>query len=248
MGNERLLGSFKGSKKLIPQKKKQSKIFNDADYNMTKTSSKSMLSELDKLYVGHESKLNNTKPKEMYFTPIRRETKNREKQNIFSTDNDYEEEIIFGEHAFSEFASEAKAMVDFAVKKVANEQDDTKKDSGEKEGGILAMAEDFCIQEKLLLVGDEIYIYNGVFYERLSEKEKKRRIFKRYRKEISRTNPSHTINSVAEILKYCIDKSLDEFPENSNLIVFLNGTLEVSTGHFRANSKKDFANSALGIK
>lgn len=112
----------------------------------------------------------------------------------------------------------------------------------------LAIAEDFSKRERLIIVGGAIYCYNGKFYSLLSEDTAQRLIFQNYRSEISRTSPVSILKNVATLLKFCTNKVFDEFPVNSDLIVFENGTLEVSTGCFRNNSPSDLASSALAIE
>ncbi len=112
----------------------------------------------------------------------------------------------------------------------------------------LAIAEDFSKREKLIIVGGAIYCYNGKFFSLLSEDVAQRLIFKNYRSEISRASPVSILKNVATLLKFCTNKVFDEFPANSHLIVFENGTLEVSAGRFRDNSPGDLSSSALGIK
>lgn len=111
----------------------------------------------------------------------------------------------------------------------------------------LAIAEDFVRRNNLISVGEVLWRYNGIFYYIFTESEAKRLIFQTYKKEISRASPVSTIRNVLELLKYCTDKVLGEFPVNPNIIVFENGTLEVTTGRFRKNSPNDLASSALGI-
>lgn len=129
---------------------------------------------------------------------------------------------------------------------VSSEEKRHEKDA-EKIDRALAIAEDFAKREGLILLGGAIYRYNGRFYAMLSEDTAHRIIFEKYRKEICYASPAAIIRNVVTLLRYSIEKSLDEFPVNENLIIFENGTLEVDTGHFRKNSPDDFANSALGI-
>ncbi len=112
----------------------------------------------------------------------------------------------------------------------------------------LAIAEDFSKREKLIIVGGAIYRYNGKFYSMLVEDAAQRLIFQNYRREISRSSPVSILKNVATLLKFSTDKVFDEFPANSHIIVFENGTLEVSTERFRDNSPRDLASSALGIE
>lgn len=111
----------------------------------------------------------------------------------------------------------------------------------------LRMAMDFSNREKLIMVGEEIYFYNGIFFVQLKERELQNMIFKRYCKELSKGNALAILSNAARLAIFCIKKQYEEFPVNSNIIVFENGTLEIDTKRFRPNSYKDLANSALGI-
>lgn len=111
----------------------------------------------------------------------------------------------------------------------------------------LRMAMDFSNREKLIMVGEEIYFYNGIFFVQLKERELQNMIFKRYYKELSKGNSLSILSNAARLAIFCIKKQYEEFPVNSNIIVFENGTLEIDTKRFRPNSYKDLANSALGI-
>lgn len=111
----------------------------------------------------------------------------------------------------------------------------------------LAIAEDFARKQNLIRVGGAIYIYNGKFFSLFSDDAIQKLIFQNYRKEISCASPVSTLRNAATLLRYSVQKELEEFPVNPNLVVFQNGTLEISTGHFRQNSPKDLASSALGI-
>ena len=71
--------------------------------------------------------------------------------------------------------------------------------------------------------------------------------FANYRREVAQASTVTVLRSAATLLKYCVRKVCDEFPVNSHILVFENGTLEVDTGHFRKNSPDDLATSALRI-
>ncbi|MBQ9927328.1 MAG: hypothetical protein IJO65_05080 [Lachnospiraceae bacterium] len=112
----------------------------------------------------------------------------------------------------------------------------------------LRIAKDFINKEHLIIVDGEICWYNGTFYRKLSERELQGMIFERYYEELSKGNSLTILSNAAKLVTFCIKKQLDEFPLNTNLVIFTNGTLEVDTKRFRQNSYKDLANSALGIK
>lgn len=127
----------------------------------------------------------------------------------------------------------------------AKEKED--QDKNEKIDRALAIAEDFARRQNLIRVGGAIYIYNGKFFSLFSDDSIQKMIFQNYRKEISCASPVPTLRNAATLLRYSVQKELEEFPVNPNLVVFQNGTLEIDTGHFRKNSTKDLASSALGI-
>lgn len=111
----------------------------------------------------------------------------------------------------------------------------------------LALAEDFARKGGLIMVGDALYYYTGVFYKLLREDEAQRLFFKQYRNVLARASTVAVLRNAAVLLRFCVNKVYEEFPVNQNLIVFPNGTLEVDTGRFRANSPDDLATSALAI-
>lgn len=111
----------------------------------------------------------------------------------------------------------------------------------------LRLAEDFCRKETIISVDDALYFYNGIFYSLLQE-DAKRRIFKRYRREVSQASTLSVLQNSVDLLRYCVAQRYKAFPINENLIVFENGTLDVHTKRFRINSPCDLVTSALGIR
>lgn len=112
----------------------------------------------------------------------------------------------------------------------------------------LRIARDFISKEKLILVENDIYWFNGIYYRRLPERELQNVIFQRYDTELSRGNSLAVLSNAAKLVAFCIEKHLDEFPQYPNLVVFENGTLELDTKRFRRHSYNDYVNSALGIR
>ena len=108
----------------------------------------------------------------------------------------------------------------------------------------LVLADDFIKHESTAVVGETLYIYNGRFYELLSAKEAERLIFRYYRKQVGSVR---NIKDTVDFLKLNADKVLNEFPENTNFVIFDNGTLDIKKGVFRTNAPEDMSNSALGI-
>lgn len=112
----------------------------------------------------------------------------------------------------------------------------------------LRIAEDFVKHENVILVGNVPCIYNGQFYTFLHDDDAQRRIFAQYRTEIGQSSATSVLRNAVSLLKLCPRQVYEEFPPNPDIIVFENGTLELSTGHFRNNSPYDLASSALGIR
>ena len=112
----------------------------------------------------------------------------------------------------------------------------------------LRLAVNFCQNHDVIQVGKGLYLYNGSFYSLLDDHGAKQMVFNRYRGELNECgSPLSVIQSAAALLEYCVERRLEVFPINENLIVFPNGTLEINTLRFRANSPSDLASSALGI-
>ena len=109
------------------------------------------------------------------------------------------------------------------------------------------IAKDFVARERLLVIDEKPFIYNGRFYVPMKERDLQKKIYDRYYMEINQKNPLGIVTNAAKLVDFNIQTELDEFPVNSNLIVFENGTLEIDSEYFRSNSADDFASSALGI-
>lgn len=218
-------------------------LFDGADYEFDQTAKQS---EFDKIYKGKPSHLDQVSIVNEYDkpNPAPKQSKLNEKKNFI---NDIEEVLLINQEwtqnqsAFEK--QKARDNIFPAIKRYgASRLDDT-----EKKDMALALAEDFAKRENLILVGDKIFIYNGKFYRELSEDMAGKMIFRLYHEEISRANPLQLVRTTVALLRYCIDKQIEEFPTNEQIIVFENGTLEVDTGYFRKNSPSDLASSALGI-
>lgn len=112
----------------------------------------------------------------------------------------------------------------------------------------LRIAQDFVRRNKIISVGDKKYLYNKVFYSPLKDRELQSMLFRDYYGEISQGNALAILNNAAKLVDVCIEKQLEEFPVNSNLIVFENCTLDIRTGRPRTHSPNDITSSALGIQ
>jgi len=124
---------------------------------------------------------------------------------------------------------------------------DVTAEDGEVADRAFRIAEDFVRRYKIIIVDNALYIYNGIFYRKLPEDEIQRRILNDYRYEVGKGSTASVLRNAANLIKYCVKDVYDEFPANSDIIVFINGTLEVTSGRFRKNSPEDLASSALGI-
>ena len=124
----------------------------------------------------------------------------------------------------------------------------TTDDEDEIKDRALRIAEDFAKRENIILVGNIPCVYNGMFYTFLRDDDAQRRIFSLYRREIGQASASTVLKNAVNLLKFCVTAVYEEFPPNSDIIVFENGTLETATGHFRINSPRDLVSSALGIR
>lgn len=217
-------------------------LFNEMDYSFTQPTEQS---EFDKAYTGKPSKLAAISFDEEYRERKVAETKegvDPQPKSLFDTDKDdapksHKKSFVMP-HPLG--ITPAPVVPVVAVQKHPDDVD--------KIDPALAIAEDFSKREKLIIVGGAIYRYNGKFYAILSEGAAQRLIFLNYRSEVSRVSTVSILRHVATLLKICTSKVVDEFPANSHIIVFENGTLEVSSGLFRDNSPSDLASSALGIE
>ena len=111
----------------------------------------------------------------------------------------------------------------------------------------LRIAEDFVSNNHLLIVGEALYIYRDGFYQPLSGDSLKRELLKKYREEIGKSNANSVLNGAAQLLRLCTKKVLEEFPDNPNIIVLKNGTLDLKENRFVKHSPKFLANSSLAI-
>lgn len=211
------------------QKEYSSKsLFNEEDYDIKQPKD---ISEFDKAYKSISSEFDNTSS--LLLEP--------------SSEDDMET-IIFSWELDSIPSVNTEPINSAITRNISSVQDDVKvQEKDEKIDRALIIADDFAKRKRLIIVGGAIYIYNGRFFSLLSEDTVQRLIFQEYRNEIGRASPLSTLRNVAGLLRYSINEEFEEFPVNANIIVFNNGTLEIDTGHFRKNSVKDLASSALGI-
>lgn len=222
-------------------------LLNDSDYNFDSPADPSAW---DKLYLGLPSELDALDPNYEYLKTTKGDKgKSPSSKRKSLLDDDYEEDFSTGKQTASLIPSSLPEPPSFPVVQAAArpivppamDNEDEVKDRA------LRIAEDFVKHEKVILVGNVPCIYNGKFYTFLRDDDAQRKIFAHYRTEIGQSSATSVLRNAVSLLKFCPKKVYEEFPPNSDIIVFENGTLEVTTGHFRKNSPADLANSALGI-
>lgn len=229
------------------QKRDCPSLLDNSDYSFDSGSAEP--SEFDKLYLGQPSSYDDIDPVAEY-TKLKphHEKQQPSKCKSFLDDDEMDEVIVTAQvisptspSALPTTSSPSTVIRATTARPIAPTEDD------EARCLALRIAEDFAEHENIVLVGDAPYRYNGCFYSLLHDDEAQRIIFTLYRKEVAQANTTAVLRSAATLLKYCITRVYEEFPVNSHLIVFANGTLEVETGHFRKNKPNDLATSALGI-
>ncbi len=206
------------------------------------------LDEFDKLYMRLPSAYDETDPEEEYSKLAKANQKNhsKHKNKSFLDDSD-DEEFFYSSVQVANLSS--PALPESSAPPIA--KDSIEKDTQDVEEEIkdraLSIAEDFTKRERIILVDGVLYGYNGTFYELLGDIDAQRKIFRLYRREVGQGSAASVLKNAVSLLKLCVYKACDEFPQNPGIIVFNNGTLEVDTGYFRKNSPNDMASSALGI-
>lgn len=235
---------------IAPQQKGSRKsLLDDDDYCFETPDS---LSEFTRLYLGKPSAFDKTDPTEEFYKATKLASKEKgpaSKPKSLPAD-DYGEEFTVSAQLVSPVLSPRPEpprppLIHATARPIAPVPTATEED--EAKYLALRLAEDLAKQENVVLVGGAPYAYNGTFYSLLHEDEAQRMFFANYRREVSQASTVTVLRSAATLLKYCVRRVYDEFPVNSRIIVFANGTLEVDTGHFRENSPDDLATSALSI-
>lgn len=228
------------------QKKNRRLLLDDDGYNFDNQAARS---EFDKLYLGQPSAFDGVDPEEEYCkigkTHKEKHSKLKPKSLL---DDGFGDEFTYYKEDIEVISSSppepprlvAQAVVRPVIPNATGDEEEVKNFA-------LRIAEDFAQHENIVLVGGALYAYNGKFYYLMTDDEIQRKVFILYRKEVGQVSTVSVLRNVASLLKYCVTRKYDEFPVNSHVIIFENGTLDVSTGHFRKNSPNDLATSALSI-
>jgi len=233
------------------RKKGQTSLFSAGRYDFNDSAE---FTPFDQLYLGLPSDLDGIDLDREYrdaAKPKKKTKSSHKPKTVFNDDDedDYDEEgLSYFQPPQTVEAQQVTSAVPVAPSPVLAVSSAEPQSEEEIKYLALRIAEQFAQQENVVLVGDAPYAYNGNFFYLLDSKEAQRKIFARYRAVVGQTNTVAVLRNAAALLPLCVHQELDEFPVNSHLIVFENGTLEVSTGCFRKNSPNDLASSSLGIR
>lgn len=121
-------------------------------------------------------------------------------------------------------------------------------DSDEVEDSLVyTITMDYLKMNKLFVAKETLYKYSKGIYNVLNESNVVREICHNYDKELKgcSNRVAFAKNVYAHLIIYA--KEFEELPENTNIVVFANGTLEIDKNYFRRSSPKDYATFALAI-
>lgn len=231
---------------------KSSSLFDDGDYDFDNPAEPN---EWNKLYMSLPSELDDLDPAAEYRKAAKINKSKRRASNpssFFDLDDDeYDSfpssQVVYSTSPIISPQPEPLASPPHVQATVRPASSSAAEDEEEVKDRALRIAEDFVKHEKIILVGGVPCIYNGKFFTFLRDDDAQRRIFAQYRTEIGQSSATSVLRNAVSLLKLCPQQVYDEFPANPDIIVFENGTLEVTTGHFRKNSPYDLASSALGV-
>lgn len=228
----------------LKQKRSKSSLLDDSDYDFD---SPTELSEWNKLYTGSPSEFDDLDFADEYVKAAKSSKDKPHKCKSLLCDDD--EDDFVDNFPLPVDPMPRKPSTSLAIHATASSplKKDTPDDEEEAKNLALALAEDLPKRNDIILVGGALYAYNGVFYSILHDDDVLKMLLTNYRREVARVSTVTVLKSAATLLRYCVKRVYEEFPVNSRLIVFQNGTLEVDTGRFRENSPADLATSALGI-
>lgn len=236
-----------------------SKLFADINLDDFKDRRKN-LGELEKLYMNLESEYDDIDPDEEYRKISKANKKKHHKKrrkhvfddiielndwdDIDEKTDDFNDEIPVVPNQSIRLDSASSGSLPTPVSSAMSDPDINANPIKDR---ALQIAEDFADRTNIILVDGVLYRYNGVFYSLFPDNDIQKMLLEKYRTEMGKSNTASMLRNTTNLLRFCVKRECSEFPENQNIIVFENGTLEVKSGFFRQNSPADLVNSALGI-
>ena len=244
---------------ILSDQNNHSKLFADINLDDFKDRRKN-LGELEKFYMNLESKYDDIDPDEEYRKISKANKKKHHKKrrkhvfddiielndwdDIDEKTDDFDDEIPVVPNQIIRLDS---ASSDSLPAPVSSTMSDPDINANPIKDRALQIAEDFADRTNIILVDGVLYRYNGVFYSLFPDNDIQKMLLEKYRTEMGKSNTASMLRNTTNLLRFCVKRECSEFPENQNIIVFENGTLEVKSGFFRQNSPADLVNSALGI-
>lgn len=244
---------------ILSDQNNHSKLFADINLDDFKDRRKN-LGELEKLYMNLESGYDDIDPDEEYRKISKANKKKHHKKrrkhvfddiielndwdDIDEKTDDFNDEIPVVPNQSIRLDSASSGSLPAPVSSAMSDPDINANPIKDR---ALQIAEDFADRTNIILVDGVLYRYNGVFYSLFPDNDIQKMLLEKYRTEMGKSNTASMLRNTTNLLRFCVKRECSEFPENQNIIVFENGTLEVKSGFFRQNSPADLVNSALGI-
>lgn len=244
---------------ILSDQNNHSKLFDDINLDDFKDRRKN-LGELEKLYMNLESEYDDIDPDEEYRKISKANKKKHHKKrrkhvfddiielndwdDIDEKTDDFDDEIPVVPNQSIRLDSASSGSLPAPVSSAMSDPDINANPIKDR---ALQIAEDFADRTNIILVDGVLYRYNGVFYSLFPDNDIQKMLLEKYRTEMGKSNTASMLRNTTNLLRFCVKRECSEFPENQNIIVFENGTLEVKSGFFRQNSPADLVNSALGI-
>lgn len=244
---------------ILSDQNNHSKLFADINLDDFKDRRKN-LGELEKLYMNLESEYDDIDPDEEYRKISKANKKKHHKKrrkhvfddiielndwdDIDEKTDDFNDEIPVVPNQSIRLDSASSGSLPTPVSSTMSDPDINANPIKDR---ALQIAEDFADRTNIILVDGVLYRYNGVFYSLFPDNDIQKMLLEKYRTEMGKSNTASMLRNTTNLLRFCVKRECSEFPENQNIIVFENGTLELKSGFFRQNSPADLVNSALGI-
>ncbi len=244
---------------ILSDQNNHSKLFTDINLDDFKDRRKN-LGELEKIYMNLESEYDDIDPDEEYRKISKANKKKHHKKrrkhvfddiielndwdDIDEKTDDFNDEIPVVPNQSIRLDSASSGSLPAPVSSAMSDPDINANPIKDR---ALQIAEDFADRTNIILVDGVLYRYNGVFYSLFPDNDIQKMLLEKYRTEMGKSNTASMLRNTTNLLRFCVKRECSEFPENQNIIVFENGTLEVKSGFFRQNSPADLVNSALGI-